>query len=130
MKIQKKVSIGGDFAKIGEDIKDGDVIKILDSGTIISGDYGDRHAFKVETINGEKVLSFNQTSLNNLVDAIGEESESWVGQEAKVFVVKQMVSNKLRNIAYLTGKDWTMTDDGTFIKSKDDSLDNIEYPEE
>lgn len=125
----KKVSVQGDYAKIGEDIRDGDVIKILDAGTVISGDFGDRTAFKVVTTNGEKVLSFNQTSVNNLVEALGEESENWKDQEVKVFVIKQMVSGKLRNIAYLTGKDWTMTDDGQFMPTKQD-LDNIEYPPE
>lgn len=129
MKIQKKVSMNGEFCKIGEDVKDGDVVKILDSGTVISGDYGDRHAFKIDTTNGEKILSFNQTSLNNLVDAIGDETENWKGKEIKVFIVKQMVSGKLRNIAYLTGKDWTMLDDGTFMPAKED-LNELEYPAE
>lgn len=115
MKIQKKVSVSGDFAKIGEDIKDGDIIKILDAGTTTTSTYGDRQTFKVETANGEKILSFNQTSLNNLVDALGDETENWINQEVKVFLVKQMIDNTLRNVAYLTGKDWIMTEDGKFL---------------
>lgn len=131
MKIQKKVSVSGEFAKVGEDIKDGDIIKILDGGTVISGTFGDRQAFKIETKNGEKILSFNQTSLNNLIDALGDETESWIGKEAKVFTVKQMIDGKLKNVVYLTGKDWTMLEDGSFsANEKKESLDSIEYPDE
>jgi hypothetical protein len=121
MQIIKKVSIQGDFAKPGIDIKDGDTITILDEGTITSSEYGERHTFKIETENGEKILSFNQTSLNNLVDAYGGETKKWVDKKAKVFIVKQMVSGTLRKIAYLTGENWEMTDDGKFIPSNEDS---------
>jgi len=115
MKIIKKVSVSGEFAKVGKDIVDGDVVEILDSGTIISGEWGDRHAFKIGTSNGERILSFNQTSLNNLIDAFGDNSEEWIGSKVKVFVIKQMIDNKLKNVAYLTGEDWMMTDDGKFL---------------
>jgi hypothetical protein len=129
MQITKKVSIQGDFAKPGVDIKDGDTITILDEGTITSSEYGERHTFKIETDNGEKILSFNQTSLNNLVDAYGEETKKWVDKKAKVFIVKQMVSGTLRKIAYLTGENWEMTDDGKFIPSSNSDIPVIEDDE-
>jgi hypothetical protein len=40
MKMHKKTSIRGEYAKIGEDIRDGDVITIKDAGTVVSGEYG------------------------------------------------------------------------------------------
>ena len=130
MKVQKKVSVQGDFAKVGEDIKDGDIITILDGGTILAGDFGDRHVFKIKTGNGEKILSFNQTSMNNLIDALGDETDKWAGKEVKVFTVKQMINNKLRNVVYLTSKGWIMTEDGQFMPGIAKESDEIEYPEE
>lgn len=112
MKIFKKVSANGEFAKVGIDIKDGDVVTILDAGTITSGEFGDRHTFGIKTAKGDKIISFNQTSLNNLVDAFGDDSEDWVNKKVKVFLVKQMVSGTLRNIAYFAGEDWEMTEKG------------------
>ena len=126
MKVHKKVSISGEFAKVGEDFKDGDIIKILNAGEIIPGEWGDRQMFKISVSTGEKHLSFNQTSVNNLIDVFGEDTQKWVGQNVKVWVVKQMIDGKLRNVAYLTGVDWEMLPDGTFSGKKVDP----QYPNE
>ena len=134
MKIVKKISLQGEYVKAGVDIKDGDFITILDEGTIIPGDFGDRHTFKIDTPKGEKLMSFNQTSLNNLVDAYGEETSGWIDKKIKVFIVKQMVGNTLRNVAYLTGEGWDMDGEGRFFKvntqSKRVSSDDIPIVEE
>ena len=114
MKIQKIVRAQGEFAKVGVDIKDGDLVTVLDTGTIVTGDYGDRHVFKIKTVNGEKVLTFNQTSLNNIIDGYGDETETWVGKQVKLWIIRQMVSNKLTNVVYITPSDWVMTPDGKF----------------
>jgi hypothetical protein len=116
MLIKKKVSLGGEFAKIGEDIKDGGEITIFNAGQEVTGDYGTRMVFKVETQNGEKLLSFNQTSLNNMVDEFGEDSDKWVGKMIRTFIVKSMVSGKLRNVVYLAPLGWDMLEDGSFAK--------------
>ena len=126
MKVHKKVSISGEFAKVGEDFKDGDIIKILNAGEIIPGEWGDRQMFKISVSTGEKNLSFNQTSVNNLIDVFGEDTQKWVGQNVKVWVVKQMIDGKLRNVAYLTGVDWEMLPDDTFSGKKVDP----QYPNE
>lgn len=116
MKIQKVTSVGGEWAKVNEDFKDGDLIKVLDEGTILEGEFGARKVFKVTfKQGGEKNMSFNQTSLNNIIDGYGDDTKDWIGKKIKVFVVKQMVSNKLRNIAYLTPEGWSMTDEGAFV---------------
>ena len=115
MILHKKISVGGQFAKVGEDIKDGDFIKLLDAGQTVDGEFGARQVFKVETKNGEKNLSFNQTSINNLIDGFGEDTDKWTGKEVKVWIIKAMVSGKLRNVVYLSPTDWIMSDDGEFI---------------
>lgn len=119
MKIQKKVSISGEWVKVGEDIKDNSLITILDGGKEVEGDYGKRVVFAIKTENGEKIMTFNQTSLNNLVDAYGDDSIAWANKTVKVYIVKQMVSNKLKNVVYLCGVNWIMLDDGSFVESKE-----------
>ncbi len=131
MKVQKIIRAQGEFAKVGEDFRDEDTLVIKDGGQIITGDFGDRHVFKVETKNGEKNLTFNQTSMNNLIDAYGDDTDTWLGKETKVYIVKQMVGDGLKKVCYLVGKGWTMTDDGKFVgptKSATDIADGIEYP--
>lgn len=133
MKVQKIIRAQGEYAKINTDIKDGDTLVIKDSGQMIPGDWGDRHVFKVETRNGERNLSFNQTSMNNLIDAYGEDTEMWIGKNAAAFVIKQMVGEGLKNVCYLAGEGWTMTDDGKFVgpnaPKRSSGEDNYPYPE-
>ena len=99
-----KKSVGGQFAKSGEDYKDGDILQILDEGKMDdSGDFGPKMVFQVRLPNEEsKNLNFNKTSMNYLIDAYGEETKDWKGKNAKAWVVKQMVSNKMTNVTYLT----------------------------
>ena len=127
MKIVKRESMQGDWAKVGEDIVDGGSIVILNEGKKIEGEFGPRVVFKIKTKNGEKNMAFNQTSLNNLVDAYGDDSAKWVNKIAKTYVVKQRVKDKLTNVAYICGAEWEMLDDGTFIKSSHKSPQNAKY---
>src|SRR3990167_9673223 len=100
MKIPKQVAIGGTWAKAGQNLKDGDRIKLLNSGIIdTSGNFGPKHVFKIQTLKREELnLSVNRTSLNNLAEAFGEESESWIGKVVNVFIIKQMVGDGLKNV--------------------------------
>lgn len=120
MKVQKIVRAQGEWAKKGEDIKDGDVVKINDEGQVISGEYGDRMVFKVETRNGEKNLTFNQKSMNNLIDLFGDDTSVWVNKRVKLFLVKAMVSGKFQTIVYISDMNSTMLEDGTFVSSKEE----------
>jgi hypothetical protein len=117
MRIQKKVS-KGNWAKVGEDIVDEGTITILNSGEQIMGEYGERTVFLVKTKNGERNLAFNRTSLNNLVDALGEDTEKWKGQMVKSYIVKQMIGDGLKKVVYLCGVNWNMTDDGQFVNGE------------
>lgn len=114
MQVKKRVSVQGTWAKIKEDIKDGDIIKILDEGKVVAGEFGDRNVFKVETKNGEKLLSFNQTTMNNLIDAFGQETSSWKDEQVKVWIIKSNVAGKMRDVVYLAFPDWEMGEDGLY----------------
>jgi hypothetical protein len=78
----------GTWAKKGEDIKNGDVVKILSSGIEEEGNYGTQTVFKIETRNGERKAGFNQTSINAFINEYGEEDANWVGKSANIIVVK------------------------------------------
>jgi hypothetical protein len=109
MKITKKVSVAGQYAKLGTDFDEGDNITILNGGDITTGQYGEQHTFKVNTKNGERNMSFNQTTLNYLIDAYGDDTEAWAGKEVKVWVVDMNVQGKMRAVAFLTAPDWKKT---------------------
>jgi len=118
MKVSKKISVQGDWAKIKEDIFNGDIITIADEGEVVEGEFGKRHVFKVETKNGIRNLSFNQTTMNYLIDAYDEETNEWQGEKVKVWLIKSNVAGKIRDIVYLTAPNWVETDDG-FAPPKD-----------
>jgi len=130
MKVSKKISIQGEWAKIKEDIFNGDIITILDAGKIVPGDYGERHVFKVMTKNGEKLLAFNQTSMNYLIDALGDETGQWEAKEVKVWLIKSNVAGKMRDIVYLTAPDWVEGDDGFYPPNKEIPTKEIPIIEE
>lgn len=112
--MQKVIRAQGEYVKKGEDIKDGDLVAIVDEGQMVTGDYGDRMVFKITTKNGDKNLSFNQKSMNNLIDSWGDDTKSWIGKKAKIWMVKAMVSGKFQDIVYLADPSWNMLPDGSF----------------
>ena len=111
MKVSKVIRAQGEYAKVGQDLKDGMYIRIVDEGQVVTGDFGDRHVFKVVTLNGEKNLSFNQTSMNNLIEEFGDDTVTWVGKEAKVWLITQSVSGQMKKVCYLTATNWEMVED-------------------
>ena len=123
MKYQKKISVGN-FLRKGEDIKDGDKVEIASEGKQISGEYGLQDIFLIKLQDGnEGNVGFNQTSINNLIDAFGDDSINWIGKEVKVMVVKQNVQGKIRPVYYFLHPDTILDDEsGEFIipnKSKE-----------
>lgn len=129
MKVQKKSTGSGPYAKLvayeyeskkyEADIKDGDVITLSSSGEEVEGKYGTKQVFRVATRNGEKNVNVNQTSINNLIDAFGDDTEDWVGKEVQCWVVKTMVSGKLHNVLYLAPEGWSMDDEGNFTPGEE-----------
>ena len=112
MKYQKRVSVAGEYAKKREDINDQDVITVLDGGREVTGEFGAQQVFKIQTKNGEKLLTFNQTSINNMIDAYGDDGDGWKGKEVRVHLMKQNVSGKFKDVVYLAEPSWVMGEDG------------------
>lgn len=114
MKYQKKNSIGN-WAEKGKDIKDGDIVLVANEGQEVSGNYGTQDVFLIKCISGEeKNVSLNQTSINNLIDSYGDDSKNWIGKEAKVWLIRAMVSGKMQTVLYLSHPLAVFDDEGRF----------------
>ena len=140
MRIIKKVSTGVAFArkepyewegkKYEADLQDGDIVKILNEGSVISGQFGEQTAFLVGTRNGEKTVPFNQSSLNVLHDELGDESKEWVGKEVRVILQKGTFAGKRGIATYIVSGEWHLDEWGELVKSAVEQGDNQEPPAE
>lgn len=115
MKYLKTVKTGK-FAKAGEDFKENDVLTILNEGVKTEGEFGTQDVFKVRVPSGDELsLSFNKTSINNMIDAYGDESKNWIGKEVKVWRILQNVQGKMRKVTYLSHQAAEIDDEGVFF---------------
>jgi len=122
MKVERKgaSAISGKWAKPVEHIMDQDVITFLDEGQVDeSGVYGKKVVFKVKVPRQteELNLSMNQSSINNLVEAYGEETSDWVGKRAKAYLVKQMVGDGMKTVMYFVGSGFALDEDFKLVKT-------------
>lgn len=112
MKYLKKVSVGA-WLKKGEDFKPDDILEIGNEGKQVEGNFGTQDIFLVKTGEGkEGNVNFNQTTLNGLVDAYGEDSVKWIGKPVKCHKVKQNVAGKFMDVWYFSHPDAELTEDG------------------
>ncbi len=126
MKVFKKIGGGVPFARKEEyeydgakfeaDLKNGDLVTILDSGTTEAGQFGEQHNFKIKTRNGEKKLAFNQKTVNVLIDEFGDDTENWIGKDVSVILKKDIIANKKVIIPYLVAEGWVLDEYGDLIK--------------
>lgn len=135
MKLLKKVGGGVGFARKAPydyegthyeaDIKNGDVVKILDSGTVEPNQYGgESKNFKIKTRNGEKRVGFNQKTLNVLIDEFGDDSENFVGQDVKVILQKALIAGKKVIIPYFVTNGWALDEYGELVKDGVENTDD------
>jgi hypothetical protein len=129
MILTKKVSVAGQFAKLGRDFDEGDEMTILDGGTTITGKFGDRQAFLLKTKNGDRNLSLNQTSINYLIDAYGPDTQQWVGKNVKTWVVDMSVQGEIKAVVILTAPDWKKVRVDGKLKFIPSTKQALEYPE-
>lgn len=102
---KQSLSPDGKFAKRGEDIKHGDIITIQSEGSKVKGKYGVQDIFKIKTSKGEFLININGTSINNLIDCFGKDSEGWIGKKVKVWLIQDFKEGKLIWKLYLTHPD-------------------------
>lgn len=112
MEYEKKANLG-EFAKKGVDFKSGDTLVVASEGKKVEGQWGMQDIFLVKLQSGEeKNISFNQTTINGLIDAYGKESNEWIGKDVKAHIIKQNVSGKFIDVAYFSHPNAELTEDG------------------
>ena len=114
----RRVSVG-QFLKKGTDIKDGDLIEIANEGVETQGEYGTQNIFLIKLADGrEGNVSFNQTTINGLIDAFGEKAVNWIGKRVKATKIKQNVAGKFLDVWYFAHPDAELTENGFILKLK------------
>ena len=113
MSIYKKRELVGSFLKKGVDFKENDLVEIANEGKQIEGQYGQQDVFLIKTKDGkEGNINFNKTTINNLIDAWGENSLQWIGKQVKVWAVLSNVQGNMIKVYYFLHPD-TELDEGT-----------------
>ena len=107
-----KIVIKSTYVKANEDVKAGDIVKLLDEGNYknveIQGKRKEVLQFQLELPNGEaKTYSMNVTTQKNLIEEWGDDSRIWVEKPLKVWIEKQLSFGKRINVLILTPEDWT-----------------------
>lgn len=99
--IYKKIIQVGAFFKKGIDFTDGSIMEIANEGRPIEGKFGTQNVFMVKLLDGkEGNVSFNTTSLNNLIDSFGENSVNWIGKKVKAWAILSNVQGKMIKVYY------------------------------
>jgi len=106
-----------DGTKYEADLKTGDIVKILDSGETEQGNFGEQTVFKIKTRNGDKKLSFNQKTINVLIQEFGEDTENWMNKDVKVILHKTIIAGKKAIVPYLVTSDWQIDEYGELFKA-------------
>lgn len=101
------------------DIQNGDEVTILNEGVVEPSQFGEQHYFKIMTRNGEKKTPFNQSSINVLVGAFGDESEGWIGKKVKIITKKDVIAGKKVTIAYFVVEGWYLDEYGGLVKDEE-----------
>lgn len=103
MDLSKSVT-SGTFAKADIDIKQGDVITIMDEGvsepsqvyTLPDGTPKINYNFTIKLVDGKMMkLTINKTSLKNLVGTLGAETGDWIGKEVKANIAMTPKGQKM-----------------------------------
>lgn len=111
---KKRVSVGS-FLKKGEDFKENDLLIVMSEGKQVEGQYGMQDIFMVKMLDGtEGNVSFNSTSMNNLIDAFGEDSKNWLGKKVKVWAIMSNIQGKMIRVYYFSHPDAVLTGEGAF----------------
>lgn len=113
--------------KYEADIKNQDFVKVLDSGSIESGQWGEQNNFKIKTRNGERKVAFNQKTLNVLIEEFGDETENWINKDVRVLLKKDVIANKKVVIPYFVVDGWSLDDYGDLVKANSNSSEDLPF---
>ena len=129
-----------------EDIKHKDIVTLLDGGkweesaSFKKDDGTPSSSFKItiRLANGEdRQATLNWTNVKLLVQAFGDESNTWIDKEVRAWKTKSEKA-KAGFTYYFVPSDWTRDDIGEWIipegsqavKENVEEVDTVDYPEE
>lgn len=101
------------------DIQDGDVVEILNEGSVEEGKFGSQHYFKIKTRNGEKKAPFNQSSINVVAGKYGIDTSGWVGKEVTILTKKGVFAGTKGIAVYYVTEGWYLDDFGDLVNDAD-----------
>ena len=118
-----EIEYPSDYVKVNKNIKNGDIVKLLDEGKYETKEIGGERKkllkFDMELADGSgKIYTMNKTTQQNLIEAWGQDSKEWIGKELKAWVKQQMSFGKEIDVLILTPKDWeksTMEGQGPIV---------------
>lgn len=101
MKLEKRKVNLTPFLTVN-DVKTGDVVTITGEGEYRESKFGkDRLVVPIRLQNGEpRIWTLNQTTINKLIDAYGDETKNWIDKNVKLTVADVMVRGELRKAIY------------------------------
>lgn len=87
-----------------DNVKNDSLITFKNEGEIVEGgQWGAKFNIKVTTEMGEeKIASLNNSSKSNLIEEYSNDTKKWIGKQARVNIVKQMVGNVMKDVIYFT----------------------------
>jgi len=111
-----KIDIPSDFVKAGQNIKQGDLVQLLDEGkwrdfTGADGKTRKVLNFQMQLENGDvKGYTMNKTTMRILTGEYGDDTKKWMQRDLKAHVVTQMAFGKMISVLILTPPYWTTTE--------------------
>src|SRR3990167_6066123 len=85
------------------DVKDGDLLSFTNEGEEAEGKFGIKLVIGVCLAGGvNKKLTLNNTSKNNMIKEYGDDTAKWVGKEARINVIKALISGDTKKVIILT----------------------------
>jgi len=120
----KKVSVGA-FLKRGIDFKDGDLLEIANEGKQVEGNFGMQNIFLLKIGEIEGNVSFNQMTMNGLIDGYGPDSLKWIGNKVKAVKVKMNIGGEFKDVYFFSHPDAELTEAGFVLPGTDKPVGKI-----
>ncbi len=112
----RKTDYEYDGTKFEADLKNGDICILLNGGVVEAGKFSEQTNFNIQTRNGDKKLSINQSSLNVLIDEFGPDTEKWIGKDVKILLQKGVFAGKKGIATYVVTNGWSLDEYGELTK--------------
>jgi len=105
LNIYMELQIDSPYLQAGADVKDGEHVVFKDEGELTETKFGEKLNITVSTpMAGDKILTLNTTSRNNMVKLYGTDTKKWIGKEARANVMKNAIggSGEIKTWVILT----------------------------